>query len=70
MKSYGLAVDQLLFSVNNRPQPEAEHYYRLGLAYQAHGDIEQAKKVLRRALQVSPSFPDAANARRLLEEGR
>jgi tetratricopeptide (TPR) repeat protein len=67
MKNYTLAVDQLLFSVNNRRQPKAEAYYRLGMAYQAKGDALLAKQTLRKALEVNPSFPNAADARRIVE---
>jgi tetratricopeptide (TPR) repeat protein len=66
MKNYTLAIDQLLFSVNNRQQPRAESYYRLGLAYQAKGDALLAKQTLRKALEVNPSFPEAAEARKIL----
>jgi putative PEP-CTERM system TPR-repeat lipoprotein len=70
MKSYTLAVDQLLFSLNNRSRPGAEHYYRLGAAYSAKGELQRANAMLRRSLQLNPSFPDAANARGLLESSR
>jgi tetratricopeptide (TPR) repeat protein len=67
MKNYTLAVDQLLFSVNNRRQPKAESYYHLGLAYQAKGDVMLAKQTMRKALEVNPSFTGAADARRVVE---
>jgi tetratricopeptide (TPR) repeat protein len=67
MKNYTLAVDQFLFSVNNRRQPKAESYYHLGLAYKAKGDATQAKQMMRKALEVNPSFPNAADARKVVE---
>jgi Tfp pilus assembly protein PilF len=66
MKNYTLAADQFLFSVNGRQQPKAESYYRLGLAYEAKGDALPAKQMMRKALDVNPSFPDAAEARRIM----
>lgn len=67
MKNYTLAVDQLLFSVNNRRQPAAEHYYRLGMAYYAKGDKMHAQETLRKSLELNPSLPDAAEVRKILK---
>ncbi len=67
MKNYTLAVDQLLFSVNNRKQPRAEHYFHLGMTYYAKGDLILAKQTLRKSLELSPSFPGAAEARKILQ---
>jgi Tfp pilus assembly protein PilF len=64
-KSYTLAADQLLFSVNNR-LPDAEHYYRLGMAYYGKGDITLAKQTLRKALEMKPSFPGSDEARQIV----
>src|SRR5262249_45068952 len=67
MKNYSLAVDQLQFSVNNLTRPQAENYYRLGLALYGKKDIQQAQTMLKKALQTNPTFAGAADARKLLE---
>jgi tetratricopeptide (TPR) repeat protein len=67
MKNYTLAADQLLFSVNNRKQPAAEHYYRLGMALYAKGDLVQAKQTLRKSLEMDSKFPGADEARKILK---
>jgi Tfp pilus assembly protein PilF len=67
MKNYTLAVDQLLFSVNNRKQPSAENYYRLGMALYAKGDIYHAKQTLAKSLDINAKFPGAEEARRILK---
>jgi tetratricopeptide (TPR) repeat protein len=66
MKNYTLAVDQLLFSINNRKDASAENYYRLGIALQAKGDLYLAKQTLQKSLQLNPKFSAADDARRLL----
>jgi Tfp pilus assembly protein PilF len=66
MKNYTLAVDQLLFSVNNRKQPSAENYYRLGMALYAKGDLYHAKQTLQKALVLNTKFPGAEEARRII----
>ena len=65
-KNYTLAVDQFLFSVNNKRQPKADLYYHLGLAYSAKGDGTLAKQALRKALELDPSFQGAAEARKII----
>ncbi|MGD0310075.1 MAG: tetratricopeptide repeat protein [Acidobacteriota bacterium] len=67
MKNYTLAVDQLLFSVNNRKQPTAENYYHLGMAYYAQGNLGLAKQTLKRALELSQSFSGADDARKIMK---
>jgi tetratricopeptide (TPR) repeat protein len=67
LKNYTLAADQLLFSVNNRQPPQAEHYYRLGMAYYGKGDLTLARQTLRKALEMSASFPGADEARQILK---
>jgi tetratricopeptide (TPR) repeat protein len=67
MKNYTLAVDQLLFSVNNRKQPSAQNYYRLGVAYYAKGDVAPAKQILRKSLDLDASYPGADEARKILK---
>jgi len=70
MKNYNLAVDQFLFSVNNQPQPVADHYYHLGLAYYAQHNVSSGQTMMRKALQTNPSFVGAPDARRLLGGGQ
>ena len=52
MANYTLAVNQLLFSVNHG-QPEAENYYRLGMAYYRKGDTILARQTLRKAVAAN-----------------
>ena len=66
-KNYVLATDQLLFSVNNR-KAEAEHYYRLGMACYAKGDIQLARQTLQKALEMKPAFEGADDARKILKQ--
>jgi tetratricopeptide (TPR) repeat protein len=68
MKNYTLAVDQLLVSLNNRKKPNAENYFRLGMAYYQKGDAAMARPALRKALDLSPSFPGSSEARKILLE--
>jgi tetratricopeptide (TPR) repeat protein len=68
MKNHTLAVDQLLFSVNNRKQPKAEHYYRLGMAYYAKGDLILAKQTLRKSLEMDSKIPGADDARKIIKQ--
>ena len=65
-KNYTLAVDQLLFSVNTRPKPGPEHYYRLGMAYYQKGDKMLAKQTLRKAVEMNKDFPGSAEAKKIL----
>lgn len=67
MKNYTMAVDQLLFSVNNRKQPTAESYYHLGMAYYGQGNLSAAKQTLKKALEVNPNFAGAQDARNILK---
>jgi tetratricopeptide (TPR) repeat protein len=67
-KNYVLAVNQLLFSVNNRPKATAENYYHLGMAYYASGDPSHAKESLRKALELKPDFPGSAEAQNVLRQ--
>ena len=67
MANYTLAVNQLLFSVNNG-QPEAENYYRLGMAYYRKGDNILARQTLRKAVALKSSFQGADEARQILTE--
>lgn len=67
MANYTLAVDQLLFSVNQGNQ-QPEHYYRLGMAYFRKGDLNHARQSLRRALELGQEFPGADEARATLAQ--
>jgi len=67
MANYTLAVDQLLFSVNNG-KPNAGNYFRLGMAYYRKGGTILAKQTLRKAIAMEPSFPDAEETRLTLAE--
>ena len=42
--------------------------YHYGLAQQKNGDVAGAKKSLRTSLKLSPNFPGADEARKLLKE--
>lgn len=66
MKNYTLAADQLLYSVNNRKQPQAGHYYRLGMALHKKGDPVKAKQSLRKALELDAGFDGAEEAAEIL----
>ena len=66
-KNYILAVDQLLFAVNNRKQPSAEQYFHLGMAYYEKGDLQLARQTLRKALELDPKLPGAEEARKIIK---
>jgi tetratricopeptide (TPR) repeat protein len=68
MKNYTLAVDQLMFSVNNRKESKPDHYFRLGAALFGKGDRMQAKQTLRKALELSQLFEGADEARAILKQ--
>jgi len=63
--NYALAVNQLLYSVN-QGNPGAGHYYRLGMAYFKNGDKIKAQQTLRAALSLSTNFEGAEEARTAL----
>lgn len=67
LNNYTLAVNHLLFAVNNG-QPIAVDYYRLGMAYYHKGDQTQALQTLRKALELDQSFPGAQEASSVLRE--
>ncbi len=67
MGNYTLAVDQYEFSVN-QGEPQAQHYYRLGMAYFKKGDSIHAKQSLRKALEMSQDFDGVAEAKTTLAE--
>jgi len=67
LNNYTLAVNHLLFAVNNG-QPIAVDYYRLGMAYYHKGDQTLALQTLRKALELDQSFPGAQEASSVLRE--
>ncbi|HSE95704.1 MAG TPA: tetratricopeptide repeat protein, partial [Methylomirabilota bacterium] len=46
----------------------AEVLYHLGAVYARQQKIPEARQALEQALAASPTFPDAAEARRLLDQ--
>ncbi len=67
MERYVLAIDQLLFSINNGT-PGPGNYYRLGMAYYKNGDNTLAVQTLRKAVASGADFDGAEEARRVLRE--
>ena len=67
MNNYLLAIDHLLFSANSG-QPDAESYYRLGMAYYRKGDHLLARETLEKAMELGRSFPGAEEASRVLRK--
>jgi tetratricopeptide (TPR) repeat protein len=65
---YSLAVDQLLFAVNEGNPPSAANFYRLGMAYYKRGDLLKAKQSLRTALSMNQEFEGIDEAKRTLSE--
>ena len=67
MGNYTLAVDQLLFSVNNALEPNAQNYYHLGMAYSQLGRHLLAQQSLKRAIEIDSNFPGAKEAQLALD---
>lgn len=67
MERYILAIDQLLFSINNG-NPGPGNYYRLGMAYYRNGDETLAAQTLRKAVADDRDFEGKEEARRVLQE--
>jgi tetratricopeptide (TPR) repeat protein len=67
MGRYILAIDQMLFSVNNG-NPGPGNYYRLGMAYYKNGDETAAAQSLRKAVVSGADFKGIEEARKVLEE--
>src|SRR5204863_10054592 len=61
-----LAVSPLEQAIQKRPSEPLYHYH-LGVAHQKAGDKDRAREELSRALSLSSSFPNAADAKRALE---
>jgi Flp pilus assembly protein TadD len=59
------AIPFLRQLVQSDPE-NAEYRYRLGLALVKNGDLGNGNRELRRALQMDPSRPEAAEARAAL----
>ena len=64
-----LAVGPMLKAVDKDPN-NATYHYRLGQAYLLSGNKVKAKESLQAALKLSPSFPEAADARTLLAQAQ
>jgi Tfp pilus assembly protein PilF len=62
-----LAVGPMLKAVEKDPK-NATYRYRLGEAYLKSGNKVQAKTALAAALEMTPTFPEAAEARALLAQ--
>ena len=67
MGRYLLAIDQLLFSINNG-NPGPGNYYRLGMSYYKNGDETLAVQSLRKAVASGQDFKGIEEARQILEE--
>ena len=67
MGRYILAIDQLLFAINNG-NPGSENYYRLGMAYYRNGDKTLAVQSLRKAVSSGKDFKGIEEARQVLQE--
>jgi len=61
-----LAVSPLEQAIQKKPSEPVYHYH-LGVAHQKAGDKDRARDELSRALSLSSSFSNAADARRALE---
>jgi tetratricopeptide (TPR) repeat protein len=61
----GQAMLYLQQSLDLEPNNPVYHYH-LGMALARKGDDAKARRVLQRALQLDPKFPDAAQARKTL----
>ncbi len=66
MNNFPMATNQLLFSVNNRKNPSAENYFRLGMSLYRNGDSIKAKQTLRKALELDDRFDGAEEAKSTL----
>jgi tetratricopeptide (TPR) repeat protein len=62
-----LAVTSLQQAITQNPRDPGAHL-RLGLAHLRNGSKDDARKVLQRALEINPAFPQAAEARKALAE--
>jgi tetratricopeptide (TPR) repeat protein len=60
-----LAISHFAYSVEKDPANPMYHYH-LGLAYLESGERNKARAALQRALDVSPGFPQASEARAAL----
>jgi Flp pilus assembly protein TadD len=57
-----LAVEPLQHAISRDPK-NATYHYRLGLVYLKTGDSAKAKQAFQQSLAISPSFPQAADAK-------
>lgn len=63
---YRVAIDLLRESVARLPGSAVVHYH-LGMAYSKLAENMKARQELEQALRLAPDFPNAADARRVLE---
>ncbi|MFP4039146.1 MAG: tetratricopeptide repeat protein [Desulfosudaceae bacterium] len=64
---YEEAVRELSFSAQELPDNATAHYH-LGMAWYQRGDFKQARKYLKRALEIDGSFSHASQAGKILEK--
>ena len=64
---YGNAAGQFLDSLKEMPEHPTVNYH-LGLTYHKQGKVQQAKKFLSKALELSDSFDGADKARKILDQ--
>ena len=62
----GNAIQLLQQSVDRKPD-DAEYNYHLGVAYWRAGRAADAKKYLQASLRLQPDFPDAGEAKKMLQ---
>jgi len=67
---YSSRAKELLQEALQRAPEDATYHFHIGMVYQQQRDVPNAKKHLQRALQISPSSPEAAEIRRVLEQLR
>lgn len=62
-----LAIEQFRRAADSKP-PQAEYYYRLGLALAEKGAGKEASLALKRAIEIKKDFRGAAEARSLIDK--
>jgi Flp pilus assembly protein TadD len=66
-QSFSTAINVLQEAIKKSP-PNATYEYHLGLAYQQTGNVANARKHLNKALSINPTFPDAVETRKALQD--
>ena len=61
------AIEQFRRAANAKP-PRAEFHYHLGLALAEKGASREASAALKRAIEIQPDFPGAADARTVIKK--